>query len=65
MKPQPKTVRAWAFGVLRKDKPIPYIMDVWDTRNDARRRRLFVRSIGYAVGPVVRIEVPAPKERKR
>ncbi len=64
MKPQPKTVRAWCFSVLRKGDPIPYIMDIWDTRYDARRRRLYVLSLGYAVGPIVCRYVPAPKERK-
>ncbi len=62
MKPQPKTVRAWAFA--------------WrNERGDgvsSNRRRCVARDLrkdfaqhGYAVGPVVRIEVPAPKERKR
>ena len=64
MKPQPKTVRAWAFAWQgdnsAKAESAP-------SRERARRYRAYLRrSIpGSRFGPVVRIEVPAPKERKR
>lgn len=59
--PKPKTVRAWGFAWLSSDC---WRTIALPTRAEARRtRRSYAESV--PVGPVVRIEVPAPKERKR
>ena len=63
-RPKPKTVRAWCFAV-RMNESASSVWDLDATRSDALHRRRRMESQGFTVGPVVRIEVPAPKERKR
>lgn len=65
-KPKPKTVKAWAFA--RKD---PYEQStleepvfVFRSKAKANAERSDRILCGECVGPIVRIEVPAPKERK-
>ena len=62
-RPKPKTVRAWAFAVQYDVSSITTVVQdtkaraIWSRDNELRDK--------CRVGPVVRIEVPAPKERKR
>lgn len=68
MKPQPKTVRAWACAVSF-DSGEPRVdvahVDTEDQALHAIEARYPYDVYGDATfGPVVRIEVPAPKERK-
>ena len=66
-RPKPKTVRAWAFAWHAKpEKGAALLTHVW-AKASLRELRSMRRSLipTFVVGPVVRIEVPAPKERKR
>ena len=64
-RPKPKTVRAWGFAVtFTARKPIVQVVN--DSRDGARKvRDWWNRQPSCRCGPVTRIEVPAPKERKR
>lgn len=64
-RPKPKTVRAWAFATRDCDgvEHVYCSMSRGNAKNVSRSESWAFR--GYTVGPVVRIEVPAPKERKR
>jgi hypothetical protein len=62
MKPQPKTVRAWCYAYSWGRNP--YISDAFMRKVYAVEARRARKSPGCFVGPVVRIEVPAPKERR-
>lgn len=64
MKPQPKTVRAWCFAQSSCGCP-PVVREAFAWKEHAVDARVTRKSQGFRVGPVVRIEVPAPKERKR
>ena len=63
-RPKPKTVRAWAFAV-RNRAGESFIPELTHTKADALALLARFMSYGCDCGPVVRIEVPAPKERKR
>lgn len=63
-RPKPKTVRAWCFSEAMDDGR-PHVFETFDTREIARDYRIRSMRSGWRCGPVTRIEVPAPKERKR
>lgn len=63
-RPKPKTVRAWCFAQSSCGCP-PVVADAFAWKENAVDERRLRKSHGMRVGPVVRIEVPAPKERKR
>ena len=67
MKRQPKTVKAWAFAVRCYDGThfFQSVNTSCDKSDAHALKRIWMMRDGYACGPVVRIEVPAPKERKR
>lgn len=63
-RPKPKTVKAWAFGVRCADgRSLVQLSN--GRRADMRHLLKYWRDLSATVGPVVRIEVPAPKGRKR
>lgn len=62
MKPQPKTVRAWAFAWRTAGNWRIVNAPTRERARDAQRQTI---EGGWLCGPVVRIEVPAPKERRK
>ena len=63
-RPKPKTVRAWCFA-YSWGGDIYHVSDTFLRKVYAVEARRVRKGRTCFVGPVVRIEVPAPKERKR
>ena len=61
---KPKMVKAWAFSVGFHDRR-PLIQTVNETRATAVRVRKYWASQSKTVGPIVRIEVPAPVKARK
>lgn len=61
---KPKMVNAWAFSVGFHDRR-PLIQTVNETRATAVRVRKYWASQSKTVGPIVRIEVPAPVKARK
>jgi len=58
-----KTVKAWAFSALLNDgRAIVQIQN--GVRKHAKYSVEYYRNLHATCGPIVRIEVPAPKEAK-
>ena len=64
MKPKPKMVGAWAFSVGFHDRR-QIIQAVNETRATAVRVREYWARMPKDVGPIVRIEVPAPVKARK
>lgn len=61
-RPKPKTVRAWCFAFSWGRST--YVSDTFLRKVYAVEARRVRKSPGCRVGPVVRIEVPAPRSKK-
>lgn len=62
-KTKTKTVKAWGFARSYGGAP-PWIDSSFDTRHDAIATRRGLIACGSTCGPVVRVEVPAPRLSK-
>ena len=61
---KPKMVGAWAFSVGFSDRR-PLVQTVNETRATAVRVRKYWERMPKDVGPIVRIEVPAPVKARK
>lgn len=60
MKKKAKTVRAWCYSL----DYCGLFVDLQDTKREAIAHRKLWAALGAICGPIVRIEVPAPRSEK-